>query len=49
MGLWFLRSAFFLLDPARRDSEARRLFRLSIMYLPVLLALLVADRLHFKL
>lgn len=49
LGLWFLRSAFFLLDPARRDTEARRLFLISISYLPLLLALLVADRLHFKL
>ncbi len=49
LGLWFLRSAFVLLDPARRDTEARRLFFISISYLPMLLTLLVADRVIFKL
>jgi protoheme IX farnesyltransferase len=49
LGLWFLRSAFVFLDPARRDTEARRLFLISISYLPLLLALLVADRMIFKL
>ncbi len=49
LDLWFLRSAFVFLDPARRDPEARRLFRISITYLPLLLALLVADRMVFKL
>ncbi|MFZ5496797.1 MAG: heme o synthase [Verrucomicrobiota bacterium] len=49
LDLWFLRSAFVFLDPARRDPEARRLFRISITYLPLLLALLVADRMIFKL
>lgn len=49
LGIWFLRSAFIFLDPARRDAQARRLFHISIIYLPVLLGLLVADRLIFKL
>lgn len=49
LDLWFLRSAFVFLDPARRDTEARRLFLISISYLPLLLTLLVADRMIFKL
>jgi heme o synthase len=49
LGLWFLRSAFVFLDPARRDTEARRLFLISISYLPLLLTALVADRMIFKL
>lgn len=49
LDLWFLRSAFVFLDPARRDPEARRLFLISIAYLPLLLGLLVADRMIFKL
>lgn len=49
LGLWFLRSAFIFLDPTRRDTEARRLFLISISYLPLLLAVLVADRMIFKL
>ena len=49
LGLWFLRSAFAFLDPARRDAEARRLFLISISYLPLLLLLLVADRMSFRL
>ena len=49
LGLWFLRAAFVFLDPARRETAARRLFHVSIAYLPLLLALLVADRLWFRL
>lgn len=49
LDLWFLRSAFVFLDPARRDSEARRLFFISITYLPLLLTLLVLDRMIFRL
>lgn len=49
LGLWFLSSAFRFLDPARRDTEARKLFLISISYLPVLLVVLVADRMIFKL
>jgi heme o synthase len=49
LGLWFLRSAFVFLNPARRETEARRLFFISISYLPLLLGLLVADRMIFKL
>jgi protoheme IX farnesyltransferase len=44
-----LRSAILFLNPARRETEARRLFLISIAYLPLLLALLVADRLYFRL
>ena len=49
LGAWFLRSAFVFMDPARREVEARRLFFISIAYLPLLLGLLVADRQVFKL
>jgi heme o synthase len=49
LGLWMLRSAFHFLNPERRDIEARRLFYLSLAYLPLLLGLLVADRMIFKL
>ena len=49
LGLWFLRSAFVFLDPARRETEAKRLFFISIAHLPLLLGLLVADRMIFKL
>lgn len=49
LGAWILRSAFVFLDPARREKEARRLFFISIAYLPLLLGLLVADRLIFRL
>jgi len=49
LGLWFLVSAFHFLNPARRETEARKLFFISIAYLPLLLGLLVADRVIFKL
>jgi len=49
LGLWFLRSAFRFLDPSKRDKEARTLFLISITFLPSLLALLVADRMLFRL
>lgn len=48
LGLWILRSAILFLNPARRETEARRLFLISIAYLPLLLGLLVADRLYFR-
>lgn len=48
LGLWFLSSAFRFMDPARRETEARRLFLISISYLPLLLTLLVADRMYFR-
>ncbi len=44
-GFWFLRSAFFFLNPDKREAEARRLFLVSIYYLPLQLGLLLADRL----
>jgi protoheme IX farnesyltransferase len=49
LGLWHLRGAFVFLDPARRETGARRLFRISITYLPLLLAALVVDRYWFRL
>lgn len=49
LGLWILKSAFIFLNPAKRDTEARRLFLISLAYLPLLLGLLVADRFIFKL
>lgn len=49
LGLWILKSAFHFLNPARRETEARRLFFISLGYLPLLLTALVADRFIFKL
>jgi protoheme IX farnesyltransferase len=49
LGLWILKSAIAFLDPDRRDTEARKLFRLTLAYLPLLLGLLVADRMYFQL
>lgn len=49
LGVWMLRHAVLFLDPARRDTEARRLFRVTLAYLPLLLGALVADRFLFKL
>ncbi|MBA3848636.1 MAG: protoheme IX farnesyltransferase [Opitutus sp.] len=48
LGLWILKSAFNFLNPEKREFEARRLFRLSLAYLPLLLGLLVVDRYLFK-
>ncbi len=49
LGLWILKSAITFLNPDRRETEARRLFLISIAYLPLLLTLLVADRYFFRL
>lgn len=49
LGLWILRAAFQFLDPARREVAARRLFLRTLAYLPLLLGLLVADRMIFRL
>ena len=49
LGAWILWHAFLFLDPARRDVQARRLFRVTLAYLPLLLGALVADRFLFKL
>lgn len=49
LGFWILRSAITFLNPDRRETEARRLFLISIAYLPLVLAVLVADRLIFRL
>jgi protoheme IX farnesyltransferase len=49
LGLWFLQSAVTFLNPKKRDTEARRLFFISIIYLPLVLGLLVADRFIFRL
>jgi len=48
LGLWILRSSIIFLNPAKRETEARRLFFISIAYLPLLLGSLVADRMIFK-
>ena len=47
MGIWFLWRAIVFLQPAQRDAAARRLFFASIIYLPLVLGALVADRLIF--
>lgn len=49
LGLWIGHSAFRFLNPALRETEARRLFFISLGYLPLLLGLLVADRCFFRL
>jgi protoheme IX farnesyltransferase len=49
LGTWILRHAVLFLDPSRRETEARRLFRVTLAYLPLLLGALVADRFLFKL
>lgn len=49
LGLWILKSAVTFLNPDKRETEARRLFLISVAYLPVLLAALLADRLIFRL
>lgn len=48
LGLWFLKSAITFLNPAKRETEARRLFFISIGYLPLILGILVVDRFIFK-
>jgi protoheme IX farnesyltransferase len=48
LGLWILKSTITFLNPARRETEARRLFLISIAYLPLLLGVLLADRLIFR-
>jgi protoheme IX farnesyltransferase len=48
LDLWMLKSAFVFLNPQKRDKEARRLFFITLGYLPLLLGLLVADRFIFK-
>jgi protoheme IX farnesyltransferase len=45
LGAWFLWRAIAFLRPETRDVAARKLFLVSIAYLPVVLAALVADRL----
>ncbi|RRJ95718.1 protoheme IX farnesyltransferase [Opitutaceae bacterium TAV4] len=44
LGVWFVWRAVAFLHPARRDVMARRLFFASIIWLPLQLGLLVADR-----
>ena len=44
LGLWFLQASFRFLDPAKRETVARRVFLISISYLPLLMEALVADR-----
>ncbi|HTQ30587.1 MAG TPA: heme o synthase [Opitutaceae bacterium] len=47
LGAWLLARAAAFLRPATRDAAARKLFFASIIYLPLLLGALVADRLLF--
>lgn len=47
-GLWFLWCAAVFLKPTDRDKSARKLFFASIIYLPVTLVALVADRVLFS-
>ena len=44
LGAWFLWRAIVFLRPAGRDLAARKLFLASIVYLPLQLGVLVADR-----
>jgi heme o synthase len=44
-GAWFLWRALVFLNPTTRDPAARKLFFASIIYLPLVLGALVADRL----
>jgi len=46
-GLWFLWRAALFLRPVGRDQAARKLFYASIIYLPITLIALVADRVIF--
>lgn len=46
-GLWFVWKAIIFLRPTGRDVAARKLFFASIIYLPVALIALVADRVIF--
>jgi protoheme IX farnesyltransferase len=48
LGGWMLKSAFVFLNPEKREKEARRLFFITLGYLPLLLGSLVADRFIFK-
>lgn len=45
LGLWFLWRAFAFLKADTRDAAAKKLFYASIIYLPLALGALVADRL----
>lgn len=48
VGGWFVWRAVAFLQPDKRDLAARKLFLASIVYLPVVLSALVADRLLFS-
>jgi heme o synthase len=48
IGAWFLWRAAVFLRPDGRDAGARRLFLVSLAYLPLLLGFLVADRIWVK-
>jgi protoheme IX farnesyltransferase len=47
LGAWFVARAAGFLRAASRDATARKLFLASILWLPLQLAVLVADRLIF--
>ncbi|MEI6588820.1 MAG: heme o synthase [Verrucomicrobiota bacterium] len=48
LGLWFLWRAIIFLNPEGRDQSARKLFLVSITYLPLALGALVIDRLFIR-
>ncbi len=48
LGAYFLWNTWLFLRQDDRDASARKVFRISILYLPVLLAILVADRWLFS-
>jgi protoheme IX farnesyltransferase len=47
-GVWFIWRAIAFTNATRRDAMARKLFLASIIYLPLVLGALVADRLIFS-
>ena len=47
LGAWFVCRALLFLSPTGREPAARRLFLASILWLPLQLGALVADRMIF--
>lgn len=47
LGVWFLARAIAFMKPEGRDGLARRLFHCTIIYLPLVFAALVTDRIVF--
>lgn len=48
LGAWFMAKAAAFLKPANRDQTARKLFLMTIAWLPLQLGVLVADRFIFR-